>query len=192
MCDHWTLPDLIKHVIKLYPSRIKTPFTCFSCFYNCWHVFLHLQWWNTKLHMFTLHTWRLQIQKHNLIHPDSRPHHIWSWWSLQVWGVESNAAFKLNIFPRVTWSTCIFPGWTAEWLIVVLSRWVKFFVHFWRLTPRTLWSWMTKDSTQIYFNLWKMTSVGNLLIFNWMCRFNCPCSFTWVINKTCSWPVTFL
>lgn len=117
---------------------------------------------------------------------------IWSWWSLQVWGVESNAAFKLNIFPRVTWSTCIFPGWTAERSIVVLSQWVKFCVHFWRLTPRTLWSWKTKDSTQIYFNLWKMTSVGNLLIFNWMCRFNCPCSFTWVINKTCSWPVTFL
>lgn len=85
---------------KVVSQSHKDTLYVLCCFYNCWHVFLHVQWWNTKLHMFTLHTWRLQIQKHNLIHPDSRPHHIWSWWSLQVWGVESNAAFKLNIFPR--------------------------------------------------------------------------------------------
>lgn len=207
MYEHWTLPDLIKHVIKLYPSRIKTPFTCcvVSTTADMFFYMFSDGIQNSTCSRYIRESCRYRNTTWSILtdvsrHPAQRDissyliisDRIWSWWSLQVWGVESNAAFKLNIFPRVTWSTCIFPGWTAEWLIVVLSRWVKFFVHFWRLTPRTLWSWMTKDSTQIYFNLWKMTSVGNLLIFNWMCRFNCPCSFTWVINKTCSWPVTLL
>lgn len=201
--DVWTLDTSWSN--QTCYKVVKTPFTCLVVFTTAYMFFLHVQWWNEKLRMFTLQTWELQIQKHNLwksfwclIHPDSRLQtcpkiqHRWTSHRCEGWKVTLCSSWTFFHFPGVNLEHTYLPGLDCWGVDRRFVPWVKFCVHVWRLTPRTLWSWKTKDSTQIYFNLWKMKLVGDLLIFNWMCRFNRPCSFMWVINKTCSWPVTFL